>query len=120
MRVSHFSPRTAMMPLGNTSATVTVIEPVRLLPCPALLSPLVARSPLYPALRLRSPSLNGLLVVIEEPNNEVRPISALLFLAICELAFLLAWVRSLRVMVMMSPTRNALRSLYRFCSKPAW
>jgi hypothetical protein len=44
----------------------------------------------------------------------------LLVLAICELAFLLADVRSLRVMVMMSPTRNALRSLYRFCSKPAW
>ena len=43
----------------------------------------------------------------------------LLFLATCELAFLLAWVFSFRVMVMMSPTRNALRSLYRFCSKPA-
>ena len=41
--VIHFSPRTAMMPLGNTSATVTVIEPVRVLPCAALLSPLVAR-----------------------------------------------------------------------------
>ncbi|MNN47593.1 hypothetical protein D3C81_1620210 [compost metagenome] len=54
------------------------------------------------------------------PNNEVRPSSALLFLAICELAFLLAWVRSLRVMVMMSPTLKALRSLYRFWSKPAW
>ncbi|MNP79235.1 hypothetical protein D3C76_1770260 [compost metagenome] len=45
LRVIHFSPRTAMMPLGNTSATVTVIEPVRVLPWAALLSPLVARSP---------------------------------------------------------------------------
>ncbi|MMZ69800.1 hypothetical protein D1872_327100 [compost metagenome] len=53
------------------------------------------------------------------PNSEVRPMLALLFLPICELAFLLAWVLSFRVMVMMSPTRNALRSLYRFCSKPA-
>ena len=44
----------------------------------------------------------------------------LLFLPIAELAFLLAWVFSLRVMVMMSPMRYALRSLYRFCSKPAW
>ncbi|MNL34021.1 hypothetical protein D3C87_1559640 [compost metagenome] len=54
-----------------------------------------------------------------EPNSELRPMLALLFLPICELAFLLAWVFSFRVMVMMSPTRNALRSPYRFCSKPA-
>ncbi|MCY1182120.1 hypothetical protein D9M73_226630 [compost metagenome] len=45
------------------------------------------------------------------PNSELRPMLALLFLPICELAFLLAWVLSFRVMVMMSPTRNALRSL---------
>jgi hypothetical protein len=45
---------------------------------------------------------------------------ALLSFSMSLLAFLLAWVRSLRVMVMMSPTRNALRSSYRPFSKPAW
>ena len=39
------------------------------------------------------------------PNSEPRPILALLSLEMLELAFLLAWVRSARVMVMMSPTR---------------
>ncbi|MNY49896.1 hypothetical protein D3C86_1853600 [compost metagenome] len=50
LRVIHFSPRTARMPLGSTSATVTVTEPLRLLPWAALLSPLVSRLALYSAL----------------------------------------------------------------------
>lgn len=109
-RVIHFSPRTERMPLGSTSATVTVIEPVRLLLCPAWLSPLASREPPYSALRLRSPPPIGLLVVMPLPNSEVSPILVLLSFWISELAFLLAWVFSLRVMVMMSPTRKALRS----------
>ncbi len=45
-----------------------------------------------------------------EMNSKVSPILVLLSFWISELAFLLAWVFSLRVMVMMSPTRKALRS----------
>ena len=104
-RVIHFSPRTARMPLGSTSATVTVIEPVRLLLCPALLLPLVSRSAPYSAPSVRGLPVNGLVALTAPPNSEVRPMLALLSFCSCELALLLAWVRSLSVMVMMSPTR---------------
>ena len=91
--------------MGSTSATVTVIEPVRLLLCPALLLPLVSRSAPYSAPSVRGLPVNGLVALTAPPNSEVRPMLALLSFCSCELALLLAWVRSLSVMVMMSPTR---------------
>ncbi|MNJ76656.1 hypothetical protein D3C77_739830 [compost metagenome] len=49
--------------------------------------------------------VSGLVADTAPPNNEVRPMLALLSLLNWELALLLAWVFSLRVMVMISPTR---------------
>ena len=93
------------MPLGSTSETVTVIEPDRLLLCPACPEPEVSRDASYSAPRLIELPVNGLAIETAPPNSEPSPMLALLSLEMLELAFLLAWVRSARVMVMMSPTR---------------
>ena len=49
--------------------------------------------------------VSGLAIDTAPPNSEPRPMLALLSLDIFEFEFLLAWVLSLSVMVMMSPTR---------------
>ncbi|MNF01511.1 hypothetical protein D3C80_2005120 [compost metagenome] len=79
--------------------------------CAAWLSPLASREPAYSASSVRLPPVIGFFVDTPPPNSEVRLMLVLLSFWMSELAFLLAWVFSLSVMVMMSPTRKALRSL---------
>ncbi len=81
------------------------MEPDRLLLCPAWPEPEVSRDASYSAPRFIELPVRGLAMDTAPPNSEPRPMFALLSFESFDVAFLLAWVRSLRVMVMMSPTR---------------